>query len=243
VKDLVPETIWTYQEVGHTQDAKKEVIKILGGMEAPLTPKPVDLIQRICWIASEPGDIVLDSFAGSGTTAHAVLRMNAEGKGDRKFVLVQQADDTKNYETERLNICQQVTARRVSRVITGYDYVRRGPRGKRTEMNESGLGGRFTYARLGRRLFGKYRDLGENYPAFDELAKYVFYMETSRDFDGAGSFGHEPAPESSPDAAGPSVTKRHRRHVPSNRHNRPAAISQNGRPVHVNVRSGIVAER
>ena len=78
VKDIVPETIWTYEEVGHTQDAKKEVLKILGGSDTVLTPKPVDLIYRICWIASDPGDVILDSFAGSGTTAHAVLRLNAE---------------------------------------------------------------------------------------------------------------------------------------------------------------------
>jgi DNA modification methylase len=183
VKDLVPETIWTYQEVGHTQDAKKEVLRILGGMEAPLTPKPVDLIQRICWIASEPGDIILDSFAGSGTTAHAVLRMNAEGKGERTFVLVQQPYDTKDNETAHLNICESITAERVSRVIKGYDYIRRGPKGKKTPMKEAGLGGTFIYARLGPRLFGEYRDLGDKLPAYEELAKYIFYTETSREFD------------------------------------------------------------
>src|SRR5438067_9269248 len=85
VKDLVPETIWTYREVGHTQDAKKEVLRIMTSTDAPVTPKPVDLLRRICWIASEPGDIVLDSFAGTGTTAHAVLEMNVEGEGDRRF--------------------------------------------------------------------------------------------------------------------------------------------------------------
>jgi hypothetical protein len=185
VKDLVPETIWTYQEVGHTQDAKKEVLKILGGMEVPLTPKPVDLIQRICWIGSEPGDIILDSFAGSGTTAHAILRMNAEGKGDRTFVLVQQPYDTKGNEAEHINICESITAERACRVIKGFDYVKRGPRGKRTSMKEDGLGGSFTYGRLGPRLFGEYRDLGDKPPAYGELAKYIFYTETSREFDAA----------------------------------------------------------
>jgi DNA modification methylase len=183
VKDLVPETIWTYQEVGHTQDAKKEVLRILGQTEAPLTPKPVDLISRICWIASEPGDIILDSFAGSGTTAHAVLRLNAEGKGDRTFVLVQQPHDTKENEKTKLNICEQLTAPRVTRVVKGYDYVKRGPKGKTKKCKEHGLGGSFTYARLGPRLFGEYRELGDNLPAYDELAKYIFYTETSREFD------------------------------------------------------------
>jgi len=183
VKDLVPETIWTYQEVGHTQDAKKEVLKILGGMETPLTPKPVDLLYRICWIASEPGDIILDSFAGSGTTAHAVLRINAEDKGDRKFILVQMPHDTRENATSQLNICEQVTASRVSRVIKGYDYQKRGAKGKQTKMHEPGLGGSFTYARLGPKLFGEHRDLGDPLPAYEELAKYIFHTETSHEFD------------------------------------------------------------
>ena len=161
VKDLVPETIWTYQEVGHTQDAKKEVLKILGGSETPLTPKPVDLVYRICWIGSEPGDIILDSFAGSGTTAHAVLRLNAEGKGDRRFVLVQQPDDNKINESNQFNICEQITAKRVARVIQGYDYVKRGPKGKRTKMKEPGMGGSFAYTRLGPPLFSEYRNWGK----------------------------------------------------------------------------------
>jgi adenine-specific DNA-methyltransferase len=183
VKDLVPETIWTYQEVGHTQDAKKEVLKVLGGMETPLTPKPVDLIERICWIASEPGDIILDSFAGTGTTGHAVLRLNAKDKGGRSFVLVQMPYDNKDNENKKLNICRDITALRVARVTKGYDYVRRGPKGKRTKMHEEGLPGSFTYARLGPRLFGEYRDLGDKLPAFEDLAKYIFYTETSQEFD------------------------------------------------------------
>jgi adenine-specific DNA-methyltransferase len=183
VKDIVPETIWTYQEVGHTQDAKKEVLRILGKTHAPVTPKPVDLLRRICWIASEPGDIVLDSFAGTGTTAHAVLDMNAEGKGDRHFILVQQPYDTKDNEKSNLNICREMAAERVRRVIVGYEYVKQKARGKTAKAKQAGLGGSFTYARVGDRLFGEYRDLGKKLPAFEELAKYIFYTETSRQCD------------------------------------------------------------
>ncbi len=183
VKDLVPETIWTYQEVGHTQDAKKELIRILGGMEAPMTPKPVDLIYRICLIATLPGDMILDSFAGSGTTAHAVLRLNAEGKGERKFVLVQMPYDSKENERTKLNICEQITAPRVSKVIKGFEYVKRGPKGKQTKAKESGLGGSFTYARVGPVLFGEYGDLGNKLPKWEEVARYVFYTETSGECD------------------------------------------------------------
>jgi len=186
VKELVPETIWTYREVGHTQDAKKEVLRILGGTEAPVTPKPVTLIDRICWIATEPGDIVLDSFAGTGTTAHAVLAGNADKKekdSERKFVLVQQRHDTKNDIAEKRNICGTLTAERVRRVIEGYTYTKRGPKGKTSKANEPGLGGSFTYARVGDPLFTEYKDWGKRPPSFEELAKYVFYTETSREID------------------------------------------------------------
>ncbi len=183
VRDLVPETIWTYEEVGHTQEAKKEVLKIMGSTDAPITPKPVDLLKRICWIASEPGDIILDSFAGTGTTAQAVLAMNAEGKGDRSFILVQQPFDNKVDEKEKRNICRTLTAERVRRVITGYDYVKRGPKGKRTKSHTGPLPGTFTYAHLGPPLFNEYRHLGDRLPPFKEIAKYVFYTETSQECD------------------------------------------------------------
>jgi len=183
VKDVVPETIWTYQEVGHTQEAKKEVLRIMGSTESPVTPKPVDLVKRICWLASEPGDIVLDSFAGTGTTAHSVLAMNADGKGDRVFILVQQPFENKDDEKEKRNICRTLTAERVRRVIAGYEYVKRGPKGKRKKSREAALTGSFTYATLGPPLFSEYRDLGDRLPPFEELAKYVFYTETSRECD------------------------------------------------------------
>ena len=183
VKDLVPETIWTYQEVGHTQEAKKEVLRIMTSTDAPVTPKPVELLRRICWIASEPGDTVLDSFAGTGTTGHAVLAMNSEKEGDRKFILVQQPTETKEDESEKRNICKTLTAERVRRVIKGYDYIKRGAKGKKTKMHQEGVGGSFTYITVGDPLFGEYRDFGEKLPKFEDIAKYIFYTETSRECD------------------------------------------------------------
>jgi adenine-specific DNA-methyltransferase len=183
VRDLVPETIWTYREVGHTQEAKKEVLRIMTATDAPVTPKPVELLRRICWIASEPGDVILDSFAGTGTTAQAVLEMNAEKGESRKFILVQQPTETKEDEAEKRNICKTLTAERVRRVATGYDYVKRGPKGRNTKAHQDATGGSFTYATVGDPLFGEYRDLGEKLPKFEELAKYIFYTETSRECD------------------------------------------------------------
>lgn len=89
-----PQTLWTYQEVGHTQDAKKTLLKYVPfeHTENVLNSvKPVSLLQRILQLATSPegGDIVMDFFSGSGTTAHAVLAQNAEDGGNRSFIAVQ----------------------------------------------------------------------------------------------------------------------------------------------------------
>ena len=89
-----PQTLWFYREVGHTQDAKKTLLKYVPfeHTENVLNSvKPVELIQRILYLSTDPSadDIVLDFFSGSGTTAHAVLKQNAEDGGTRRFIAVQ----------------------------------------------------------------------------------------------------------------------------------------------------------
>jgi adenine-specific DNA-methyltransferase len=89
---VVPQTLWFYNEVGHTQDAKKELLSILNfetSEDVFVTPKPTKLIERVLQLATDSDSIVLDSFAGSGTTAHAVLSMNAKDGGNRNFILVE----------------------------------------------------------------------------------------------------------------------------------------------------------
>jgi DNA modification methylase len=178
---LVPQTIWPYSDVGHTQEAKKELVAVVAEDRSVfMTPKPTRLIRRILQLATEPGDLILDSFAGSGTTAHAVLAMNAEDGGDRRFILVQQPYDTKDNEKDELNICQNVTAERVRRVINGYSYSN----GKGKQVDVEGLGGSFTYARVSEKpMLGPYKDLGDVPPAYEDLAKYVYYTETSHQWD------------------------------------------------------------
>lgn len=109
-----PQTLWFYDEVGHTQDAKKTLIEmgLLKDQESTITPKPVALIERILELASTPDSIVLDSFAGSGTTAHAVLKANARDNGNRRFILVEGED-----------YADRLTAERVRRAIRGYAWV------------------------------------------------------------------------------------------------------------------------
>ncbi|WQW32879.1 site-specific DNA-methyltransferase [Helicobacter pylori] len=90
-----PLTIWKYTEVGHTQDAKREIKELFEGQALFDTPKPKALLKRILEISTQENDIILDFFAGSGTTAHAVMELNAEDKGNREFILVQIDEEIK----------------------------------------------------------------------------------------------------------------------------------------------------
>ena len=153
---IVPQTFWSYEEVGHTQDAKKEIKAIFGGDMPFDTPKPVRLIERILQIASDPDSVILDSFAGSGTTAHAVLNMNKADGGHRKFILV-----------EMMDYADDITAERVKRVIQGYGE------GKNAV---TGTGGSFSYYELGEPLL-----IGENLNeavAPEKIREYIWFMET-----------------------------------------------------------------
>ena len=97
VKDgVVAQTLWTYKEVGHNQDAKKEVKNLFNGQAAFGTPKPEKLIQRIIQLGSEEGDIILDFFMGSGTTQAVAHKMN------RQYIGIEQMDYIETVSVERL---------------------------------------------------------------------------------------------------------------------------------------------
>jgi len=160
------------------QSGADEVDRILGERLFAF-PKSLEFTERILDLGIGKDDIVLDSTAGSGTTAHAALSLNRADGGNRRFILVQVPYETKEQENNNFNICQKITAERVRRVIDG--YVCKTQEGKKQKVE--GIGGSFTYARVGKPLFGEYRDWGKEMPAYGELAKYIFYTETSRDFD------------------------------------------------------------
>lgn len=108
-RGLTPETIWFADDVSTNEEAKK-CLKRIFSEEIPFeTPKPYELIERIIELVTDNDSIILDSFAGSGTTAHAVLNMNKK-VGNRKFILV-----------EMMDYAESITAERVKRVISGYD--------------------------------------------------------------------------------------------------------------------------
>ncbi|WQZ71073.1 site-specific DNA-methyltransferase [Helicobacter pylori] len=102
-----PLTIWKYTEVGHTQDAKREIKELFEGQALFDTPKPEALLKRILEISTQENDIILDFFAGSGTTAHAVMELNAEDKGNREFILVQIDEEIKE-DKSAYDFCKNV---------------------------------------------------------------------------------------------------------------------------------------
>ena len=114
VEGLVPWTWWPSNEVGHTDEARKEIREILGSQTVYETPKPTRLLRRILEIASTSDGLVLDFFAGSGTTAHAVLDLNKQDDGNRKFILVQLPEPTGR---EDFPTIADITKERVRRVI------------------------------------------------------------------------------------------------------------------------------
>lgn len=113
VKDgITPMTVWPYTEVGHTQDAKKEIKELFPDSKLPFeTPKPTSLIEKILSLKNNRNAIVLDSFAGTASTGHAVLNLNKKAGGNRKFILVELED-----------YAETITAERIKKVISGYKY-------------------------------------------------------------------------------------------------------------------------
>ena len=163
----------------YTQEGTSELRDIFDGNLPLPFPKPKRLIQKFVELVTEENDVILDSFAGSGTTAHGVLEQNFADDGNRTFILVQMPYESKEQEKDNFNICQKITAERVRKIVHGYS--RTNQKGKKERVE--GLGSSFTYVRVGAPLVGEYRDLGKRLPAYEELAKYIFYTETSRDFD------------------------------------------------------------
>ncbi len=166
---VVPQTLWPHEFAGHTDGSRKELREVLHDIPSVsdfATPKPSLLIQRVLQIATDKESLILDSFAGSGTTAHAVLKQNDEDGGNRRFILVEMDE----------NIAQDVTRERVKRVAEGYSNAK----GQTVE----GLGGGFQFCRLSAEpLFDADGQIRSDVK-FAQLAEFVWFAETGTGFTG-----------------------------------------------------------
>ena len=145
---------WSFEECGHTDEASRQLKNMFDGKAIFDTPKPTRLIERILQIATDKDSIILDSFAGSGTTAHAVLNMNKKDGGNRSFILI-----------EMMDYAETITAERVKRVIKGYSDV-------------EGTGGDFSFYELGEPLLIN-NLLNENIET-PVIRDYIYFTETGK---------------------------------------------------------------
>ena len=156
----VPTNLWPYSETGHTDEAKKEMLSIFDGRATFDTPKPHRLLEFILRIAGDKNTLILDSFAGSGTTAHAVLNMNKADGGNRKFILI-----------EMMDYADSITAERIKRVIKGYGADKKAV---------PGTGGSFSYYELGKPLM--LGDMLNEDVGIDKIREYIWFTETRANF-------------------------------------------------------------
>lgn len=149
-----PESVWFGEDVGTTRQAKQELKQLFGDVPPFDTPKPTRLLERIIQIATDKTALILDSFAGSGTTGHAVLAMNKADGGNRRFILVEMEE----------SICRNVAAQRLTRATQGHNDL-------------PALGGGFRFCRLGPPMFDEHGNVRGGV-TFAELAAHVYFSET-----------------------------------------------------------------
>ena len=156
---IISNSLLMADEAGNTQKATQSYQAIMGNAKFD-NPKPTTLIEYLTKLVAEEDTIILDSFAGSGTTAQAVLNLNKEDGGNRKFILVECED-----------YADKITAGRVRKVIKGVAKAK-------DESLKNGLGGSFTYCTLGDEVSEENLLKGKSLPSYEALSKYVFYTAT-----------------------------------------------------------------
>ena len=156
---VVPQTLWFWQDVGSTRNAKQEFSQLMEAKASSdlfITPKPTKLIERILQLASDKDSLILDSFAGSGTTGQAVMKQNAADGGSRRFLLVEMEE----------NIARDITAERLKRVIKGYG-------------DTEAMGGALNFCTLSEPVFDAEGRI-QGHVRFSDLARHVFFAETGK---------------------------------------------------------------
>ena len=162
-------SIWS--DLPTMRQAKAFLRDIFGTADLFDTPKPTELIERILRFINDPNALVLDSFAGSGTTAHAVLKQNIEDGGNRRFILVEMDE----------NVAGNITAKRVREISMGYIPD--------IQDRVGGHGGCFQFCRLSPEpLFDPTGQVRQDV-TFAQLAEFVWFVET-----GTGFYGRADSP-------------------------------------------------
>lgn len=155
-----PTNFWPYVEVGHTDEAKKENLSLFEKQAAFSTPKPERLIQRVIFLATNPGELVLDAFLGSGTTAAVAQKMN------RQYIGIEMGDHAMTHVVPRMK-----------KVIDG----EQGGISKAEKWNG---GGGFRFYRLGEQLFDEFQVIRPDVK-FPQLAAHIWFTETHTPYRGA----------------------------------------------------------
>lgn len=153
VGDVPPTNLFEYKDVGHTDEAKKEVLKVFDGQSPFATPKPERLIKRVLEIATDEGDLVMDSFLGSGTTAAVAHKMG------RRWIGIEMGDHAKTH-----------CAVRMKKVVDG----EQGGISKAVKWNG---GGGFRFYELGEPLLDERGQIAESIP-YDVLAAHIWWQDT-----------------------------------------------------------------
>ena len=152
----------SFLECGNTNEGTEEVQRMLGGSPF-IFPKPRSLVESLIEQIAGDGDIVLDSFAGSGTTAHAMLSANTKDGQHRRFIMVEMEGD----------IAEKITQKRLKKAVEGYSYST--PQGKTIDV--PGLGGGFRFCNLSHPIFDEAGQIHSEV-RFADLATHVFFTET-----------------------------------------------------------------
>lgn len=153
-------------DLATTSDASKLLTEIFGKKDIFENPKPYQLIRYLIQHSTGPDDVVLDAFAGSGTTGHAVLSANEEDQGRRRFVLIEERD-----------YADKITAERLRRIIRGV------PDAKSDRSIQRPVKCEFGYFEVGEPVDVKALFSGKNLPSYPDMARYVYYAATGQEFD------------------------------------------------------------
>ena len=154
-----PTNFWPYSEVGHTDEAKKEILAVFDRKESFATPKPERLLRRILYLATDPGDLVLDAFLGSGTTAAVAQKMN------RRYIGIEMGDHA------------------VTHVVPRLQKVIDGEQGGISQAEKWKGGGGFQFFRLGEPLFDAVGCIRPDV-SFHDLAAHIWRSETGLSYHG-----------------------------------------------------------